>query len=216
MSVALHGNLNDFGIAEVFQLIGQQRKTGTLVVGEDAESIFLAFDEGCVVRGGLVGSRSEREPLGQQLVRSGYLTREQLENLLSESERSARPLSDLLLATGLIEPGVARLEKIAADDAYAAVLLAEHYYKTGDLDAGKNARVLAGTRPKHGGRAWPADPAAWHLSAVLPCIQGARCTRPSPKRERSPSLPSQILLRSALMPLVEPAVIATPRGIDAG
>lgn len=105
MSVALHGNLNDFGIAEVFQLIGQQRKTGTLVVGEDAESIFLAFDEGCVVRGGLVGSRSEREPLGQQLVRSGYLTREQLENLLSESERSARPLSDLLLATGLIELG---------------------------------------------------------------------------------------------------------------
>jgi len=105
MSVALHGNLNDFGIAEVFQLIGQQRKTGTLVVGEDAEAIFLAFDEGRVVRGGWAGSRSEREPLGQQLVRSGYLTREQLENLQSESERSARPLSDLFLATGLIELG---------------------------------------------------------------------------------------------------------------
>jgi hypothetical protein len=105
MSVALHGNLKDFGIAEVFQLIGQQRKTGTLVVGEDAEAIFLAFDEGRVVRGGLSGSRSEREPLGQQLVRSGYLTRDQLEDLQSESERSARPLSDLLLATGLIELG---------------------------------------------------------------------------------------------------------------
>jgi hypothetical protein len=105
MSVALHGNLKDFGIAEVFQLIGQQRKTGTLVVGEDAEAIFLAFDKGRVVRGGLAGSRSEREPLGQQLVRSGYLTRDQLEDLQSESERSARPLSDLLLATGLIELG---------------------------------------------------------------------------------------------------------------
>lgn len=105
MTVALHGNLKDFGIAEVFQLIGQQRKTGTLVVGEDAEAIFLAFDNGCVVRGGLAGSRSEREPLGQQLVRSGYLTRDQLEDLQSESERSARPLSDLLLATGLIELG---------------------------------------------------------------------------------------------------------------
>ncbi|HKK52381.1 MAG TPA: DUF4388 domain-containing protein, partial [Myxococcota bacterium] len=42
-SVALHGNLRDFGIAEVFQLIGQQRKTGTLeVVGEEG-AIFLAF-----------------------------------------------------------------------------------------------------------------------------------------------------------------------------
>jgi len=105
MSVALHGDLKDFGIAEVFQLIGQQRKTGTLVVEGDGESIFLAFDKGCVVRGGPVGLRSEREPLGPQLVRSGYLTREQLENLQRESERSARPLSDLLLASGLIEAG---------------------------------------------------------------------------------------------------------------
>jgi hypothetical protein len=103
MSVALHGNLKDFGIAEVFQLIGQQRKTGKLVVGDDSESIFLAFDEGRVVRGGPEGSSSEDDPLGRQLVRSGYLTREQLENLQSESERSARPLADLYLATGLIE-----------------------------------------------------------------------------------------------------------------
>ena len=104
MSVALHGNLRDFGIAEIFQLIGQQRKTGTLeVIGEES-AIFLAFDRGRVVRGGTAGSRSDREPLGAQLVRSGYLTREQLGNLAKESERSARPLSDLLLAAGLIEP----------------------------------------------------------------------------------------------------------------
>ena len=110
MSIALHGNLRDFGIAEVFQLIGQQRKTGTLVVGSDDDAIFLAFDQGCVVRGGPAGSRSEREPLGGQLVRSGYLTREQLADLTRESERSARPLADLLLATGLIEEGT--LDKV--------------------------------------------------------------------------------------------------------
>ncbi len=103
MPVALQGNLNDFGIAEVFQLIGHQRKTGTLVVGGGDDAIFLAFDEGRVVRGGQAGARAEVEPLGQQLVRSGYLTRDQIENLMNESERSARPFSDLLLATGLIE-----------------------------------------------------------------------------------------------------------------
>jgi len=103
MSVALHGNLRDFGIAEVFQLIGQQRKTGTLVVGDGEDAIFLAFDEGRVVRGGPIGSRLSREPLGPLLVRSGYLTRDQLADLQLESERSARPLSDLLLASGLIE-----------------------------------------------------------------------------------------------------------------
>jgi len=103
MSVALHGNIKDFGIAEVFQLIGQQRKTGRLVVGEGADAIFLAFDDGRVVRGGSAGLRTEDEALGQHLVRSGYLTRDQLENLQNESERSARPLSDLYVATGLIE-----------------------------------------------------------------------------------------------------------------
>ncbi|MBJ21708.1 MAG: DUF4388 domain-containing protein [bacterium] len=103
MSVALHGNLRDFGIAEIFQLIGQQRKTGTLIVAGDDDSIFLSFDEGGVVRGGPVGSNAECEPLGPQLVRAGYLTREQLDDLQLESERSARPLPDLLFAAGLIE-----------------------------------------------------------------------------------------------------------------
>ncbi len=110
MSVALHGNLRDFGIAEVFQLIGQQRKTGTLVVGEGARSILLVFDEGRVVRGGPAGAGSQSEILGLQLVRAGLLTREQLGELQSESERSARPLSDLFLATGLIE--LATLEDV--------------------------------------------------------------------------------------------------------
>lgn len=104
MSVALHGNLRDFGIAEVFQLIGQQRKTGTLVVEGETDSIFLAFDQGRVVRGGPRGAAAGREPIGPQLVRAGYLTREQLDDLQTESERSARPLVDLLLAAGLIEP----------------------------------------------------------------------------------------------------------------
>ena len=103
MSVALHGNLQDFGIAEVFQLIGQQRKTGTLVVGEGSESISLAFDEGRVVRGGPSGARLDGESVGQQLVRSGYITREQFENLRRESERSARPLPDLYVSTGLVQ-----------------------------------------------------------------------------------------------------------------
>ena len=65
MSIALHGNLRDFGIAEVFQLIGQQRKTGTLVVGEGARSILLVFDEGRVVRGGPAGATRHRRTVHQ-------------------------------------------------------------------------------------------------------------------------------------------------------
>ncbi len=44
MSVALRGNLQDFGIADIFQLIGQQRKTGILEFKDGQESVQLRFD----------------------------------------------------------------------------------------------------------------------------------------------------------------------------
>ena len=103
MAVALHGNLRDFGISEVFQLIGQQRKTGILRVEGDDAPIFLAFEEGRVVGGGPGSGVANRDPLGPQLVRSGYLTKEQLKDIQVESRRTARPLSALLLAVGLVD-----------------------------------------------------------------------------------------------------------------
>jgi len=102
MSVALHGNLSDFGIAEVFQLVGQQRKTGTLVVEGAETPVVLAFDEGRVVRGGFGDPRDGADPLGPQLVRSGYLTAEQWRGFQQESRRSARSSIDLMLAAGLV------------------------------------------------------------------------------------------------------------------
>jgi hypothetical protein len=39
VSVALRGNLRDFGISEVFQLIGQQRKTGVLEIAGPDERV---------------------------------------------------------------------------------------------------------------------------------------------------------------------------------
>ena len=49
MTIALHGNLRDFGIGEVFQLIGQQRKTGVLEVRGPKGEVTLRFDDGSVV-----------------------------------------------------------------------------------------------------------------------------------------------------------------------
>jgi hypothetical protein len=110
MSIALHGNLSDFGIAEVFQLIGQQRKTGTLIVEGAEGAIFLAFDQGRVVRGGPLELSTSPQAMGLQLVRAGYLTRQQLDELSAESERSARPLADLLVSSGQL--GESTLEEV--------------------------------------------------------------------------------------------------------
>ncbi len=99
MGVALHGNLRDFGIAEVFQLIGQQRKTGLLEISGKDHDVRLAFDAGAVVWAVPVG-KSEFSVLGDRLVRCGLITRPALEELIRESASSARPLPSLLVASG--------------------------------------------------------------------------------------------------------------------
>jgi hypothetical protein len=78
VTVALRGNLSDFGIGEVFQLIGQQRKTGVLEVdGASGDRIHVGFLEGTVVSASLVGPH-EDAALGDMLVRTGLLTAERL------------------------------------------------------------------------------------------------------------------------------------------
>ena len=60
MTVALHGNLRDFGIGEVFQLIGQQRKTGVLEVRGQQGEVELRFDAGGVVSAAPIGGAPRR------------------------------------------------------------------------------------------------------------------------------------------------------------
>jgi hypothetical protein len=104
VAIALHGNLKDFGIAEVFQLIGQQRKTGLLEIkGPGGQQVGLSFDEGSVVTAAPI-ARREHEVLGQRLVRCGLMTQEMLAGLLNESEASARSLPALILTQELVSP----------------------------------------------------------------------------------------------------------------
>ena len=110
MSVALHGNLKDFGIAEVFQLIGQQRKTGLLEIGGETQRVQLAFDGGAVVWASPVG-KSEFAVLGDRLVRCGLITRAKLDEMLRESESSARSLPALLIQSATVDK--CDLEEIA-------------------------------------------------------------------------------------------------------
>lgn len=109
MGVALHGNLKDFGIAEVFQLIGQQRKTGLLEISSREGRVQLAFDQGAVVFASPVGD-TEFAVLGDRLVRCGLITRPRLQELVREGAASARPLPTLLVSTGVVQQ--ADLEQI--------------------------------------------------------------------------------------------------------
>jgi hypothetical protein len=99
VSVALHGNLRDFGISEVFQLIGQQRKTGVLEIAGPDERVELQFESGAIVVAAPVGAHPDAA-LGDLLVRTGLLTRERLDELEREREHSLQALRRLLVASG--------------------------------------------------------------------------------------------------------------------
>jgi Domain of unknown function (DUF4388) len=105
MTVALHGNLRDFGMGEVFQLIGQQRKTGVLEVRGEKGEVTLRFDAGGVVAAAPVGASAD-EVLIEMTVRCGLVPRDRLpvaEAGPDASPPSARQLVDagLLSETSL-------------------------------------------------------------------------------------------------------------------
>ena len=95
MAAALHGKLRDFGISEVFQLIGQQGKSGILEVGGDEERIDVAFLDGSVAWAATVGPH-EDAALGDMLVRVGLLTPDRLVEIERLSEKSPEPFRKLI------------------------------------------------------------------------------------------------------------------------
>jgi len=122
MSVALRGNLRDFGIAEVFQLIGQQRKTGLLDVTHSGETMRLAFDAGAVVWARPV-AETDDAVIGDRLVRCGLLTQARLAALRSGSAVSARSVTGLAIDAGDVSAeDAAEIEALVTNETVFIVL----------------------------------------------------------------------------------------------
>jgi hypothetical protein len=93
----LQGNLENFGLPEIFQLLAASQKTGTLGIQKGEEVAMVYFREGQVFYA--YGPRKMTR-LGDLLVKSGRLSAEQLETALAEKNRDQghRRLGEILLA----------------------------------------------------------------------------------------------------------------------
>lgn len=98
---SLRGNLRDFGIAEVFQLIGQQGKTGRLEVRSGQARIAISFDGGSVVCGH-PGDLSQDAAMADRLVREGWISQENATAWLDESRAAAVLFDERVCASGLL------------------------------------------------------------------------------------------------------------------
>ena len=79
--MALVGTIKDFGLADILQLIGLQRKTGLLTLEHDTDMVTVKFLEGAVV-GADTSTRNLEDLLGSVLVRTGRITQAQLRESL--------------------------------------------------------------------------------------------------------------------------------------
>ncbi len=101
--MALEGTLRDFALADILQLIGVQRKTGTLTLAREGETVTILFQDGMIVWAAPSDERLE-EVVGRALVRRGLLTPERLQEAQQLQRRRGERLIPFLLDGEWISP----------------------------------------------------------------------------------------------------------------
>jgi hypothetical protein len=99
--MALSGTIRDFGLADILQLIGIQRKSGILTLENSDDAVTVKFLDGQVV-GADTKRRSVEEFLGGVLVSTGRITEPQLAEALRIQKKTLQRLGHILVKGGLI------------------------------------------------------------------------------------------------------------------
>ena len=99
--MALEGTLRDFSLADIFQLIGLQRKTGVLTLRGKDDTVTVTFLDGKVVSADSLNRRLENR-LGHVLIKTGTLTPEQLNRALEIQRETLQRLGFILTHYGII------------------------------------------------------------------------------------------------------------------
>jgi hypothetical protein len=115
--MALQGNLRDFSVTEVMQLLGSQKKTGSLRLDWNTERKVLYMQDGRIVSTRELGLAAD-DPLLRFLVKVHRLSDEQRRGLQSLHRESSRDLEDLLVNGRYLEAEEiqAYLERQILDD----------------------------------------------------------------------------------------------------
>lgn len=103
----LQGDLREFGVPEVFQILERQEKSGRLRIDAEAEKIEIYFEEGRIV-GAFLAGRNPSDSLLEVLCKLGHLSEEragEFRKMRAEDLRSLPALleRELILPAGEID-----------------------------------------------------------------------------------------------------------------
>jgi hypothetical protein len=99
----LRGDLREFGVPEIFQLLEQQAKTGCLNVKTDIKELEVYFREGRIV-GAFPGGTDPWDHLAGILFRVGYLSEEDVRRLNKRQANDLTSLKEILRGETLLGP----------------------------------------------------------------------------------------------------------------
>ena len=99
--MALEGSLKDFGLADIFQLIYVQKKTGILKIKNAKNEAKVLFENGLVVTAD--GSNlEETNKIGKVLLRTGQISEDQLKQALLTQRQTKEKIGIILFEMGAV------------------------------------------------------------------------------------------------------------------
>lgn len=99
--MALEGQLSDFNLAEILQLLASQQKTGFLNIETNRNLVFI-FDKGMLISTRDRRSR-ERDPLESYLRAYGWFSDAQWKHIEYIGQNSSLDLTEILISEGLMD-----------------------------------------------------------------------------------------------------------------
>jgi hypothetical protein len=100
--VLLQGNLQEFSLPNIFQLVKMSAKSGALTIRRDGDSGRVYFRDGVIT---YAYSQPQLLPLGERLVKAGSISAEQLKKALAAQKKAGggARLGGILLEQGSID-----------------------------------------------------------------------------------------------------------------
>ncbi len=94
--MSLQGNLRDFGITEILQLIGQQIKTGILKIHKGKKLVEVHFVDGMIVHV-YSNYRGKKDLIGEIFVKAQMISQDQLERVLRIQKETSKYLGEIFV-----------------------------------------------------------------------------------------------------------------------
>src|SRR5512137_254877 len=111
--MALLGTLKGFGVTEIFQLISQQMKTGSLSLSSSKENVMITFENGIIV--GITSDKWEMDPRADLLLKAGYINEKELKAAFENEKKTSEAWHEILISKG-------QLKKVMLDKATNVVI----------------------------------------------------------------------------------------------